>query len=79
MPKPKPNEIDEELKKQQEAFDEPDEAEMGKDVEEDLERVIGNEPGKDEDGFSIAEEVQEDSIAAGNQLPSDNEEEEELQ
>jgi len=78
MPKPKPEEIDKEIKRQEEELGEPDETELGIDVEEDLARVIGNEPSSDEEGFSIAEEVEQDSQDTVN-TPLDPEEEEELE
>jgi len=59
MPKIKPDEVDKELKKEQEDFGEPDESEEGVDVEKDLQRFIGNEPGND----TIAEEVEKDEKA----------------
>ncbi len=75
MPKPKPEEIDKEIKKQEEELGEPDEAELGVDVEEDLARVIGNEPSSDEEGFSIAEEVEQDSEDASYKPPEMEDEE----
>jgi hypothetical protein len=58
MVKIPPHKVEKELKKQQEEFDEPDEAEIGKDVGEDLKRVIGNEPQG-----TLAEEVEKDEEA----------------
>jgi len=70
MAKPTPKQLEEELKKQNRDFgdfDDIDPDDYGKDVDDDLKAVIGNEPDPEEDGFSIAEEVDkdEDSIKDG--------------
>lgn len=67
MPKPKPDEIDEELKKQDDAvygtsYTEGDPDKFA-DTKEMVEEVIGNEPDEERDGFLIAEEVEDDEEA----------------
>lgn len=58
--------VDEELEEQEEIFGEPDEAKIGKDVDEDLARVIGNEPTG-----TLAEEVDDDEEAILHDKPED--------
>lgn len=66
MPKPKPEEIDEKVKKQNDEFYGEETVggsnqglETDDDTEEAVEKVIGNKPGGNEE-FEIAEEVDKD-------------------
>lgn len=73
------DELQKEIKKQEKDFgdfDDIDPDELGKDTEADLERVIGNDVDPEEDGFSIAEEVDkdEDAIEEGSDQEGDEEE-----
>ena len=64
MAKVTPQQLEEELKKEQADFgdidDLYDQDTVGKDTEEELKRVIGNDVDPEEDGFSLAEEIEDD-------------------
>ena len=85
MAKPKPDELAEELKKQEDevygtGYTDGDPEKFG-DTEDMLEDVIGNSPVGDEeeeeeDGFSIADAVAKDEEAAIHNKPQDAEEKE---
>lgn len=80
MPKPRPDEIEEQLQAQDDAVygtayvdGDPDKY---SDTDQMLEDVIGNEPDEEEDGFSLAEEVDKDEKAILVGSPNDDDESE---
>lgn len=66
MAKPRPDEVDEELQKQDDEVygtDYTDGGEKFHDTEDMVKEVTGDDPDEEQDGFSIAEEVEKDEEA----------------